>query len=284
MNVSISLPRCGRISYTNDLPVYAAFDDGALAFPGTLMADVPTALNRALLAGELDISPVSSALYPEHADELLLLPHVCVGAPGAVRSIFCFSAHEPRELRGYPVAVTRESLSARTLLRVICKASYGFEPKLVESDNPLAAYLADGSPCLLIGDAAVDAAETVPPANVYDLGELWYALSGVGMVFAVWAVRADYARTAPDATLAVVESLRESLSWGLENIGLIIRRAQMVHPHREGFYADYYRALDFTFGDDAQAALSTFFAEGHKAGIFPVAPPLRFFEPAVQHA
>ncbi|HXW52386.1 MAG TPA: MqnA/MqnD/SBP family protein, partial [Candidatus Acidoferrales bacterium] len=94
------LPRCGRISYTNDLPIYAAFDDGALLFPGTLSADVPAALNRSLVAGELDISPISSALYPEHAGELLLLPHVCVGARADVRSIFCISASHPAKLQG----------------------------------------------------------------------------------------------------------------------------------------------------------------------------------------
>jgi chorismate dehydratase len=282
--VSIALPRCGRISYTNDLPIYAAFDDGALSFPGTLVADVPTGLNRALLEGELDISPISSALYPEHAGELLLLPDVCVGAPGPVRSIYCFSAREPKALQGRRVAVTRESLSARTLLRVICKTWYGFDPELVESADPLSAYLTDGSPCLLIGDKAVDAAETVPPANVYDLGEIWQSLSGVGMVFAVWAVRAEFARTSPESTQAVVEALRTSLAWGLENIVQIIRRAQIAHPHREGFYADYYRALDFTLDDRARTALQTFFAKGYEAGVFSAAPPLRFFEAAVQHA
>lgn len=281
--MEIQLPRCGRISYTNDLPIYAAFDDGVLLFPGTLTADVPTALNRALLAGDLDISPISSALYPEHADELLLLPHVCVGAQGSVRSILCFSAREPKSLQGRPIAVTRESLSARTLLQVICRTWYGFDPQLVESDDPLSAYLEDGSPCLLIGDAAVDAAESVPQESVYDLGEIWRALSGVGMVFAVWAVRREFATRAPEATSAVAEALRTSLAWGLDNIFQIIQRAQMVHPHREGFYADYYRELDFGFGDAARTALETFFLKGHAAGVFQAAPPLRFFESAVQH-
>ncbi len=41
--------RCGRIKYTNDLPVYAAFDAGAIAYPGTLHADVPAQLNAMLL-------------------------------------------------------------------------------------------------------------------------------------------------------------------------------------------------------------------------------------------
>ena len=126
-----ALPRCGRISYTNDLPVYTAIDEDALAFPGSLVADVPSELNRALLEGQLDISPISSALYAAHADELLLLPHICVGAHDAVRSIYCISAHEPAALAGTTIAVTKESLTARTLLRVICRTWYGFDPVMV---------------------------------------------------------------------------------------------------------------------------------------------------------
>src|SRR5260370_16604956 len=72
--------RCGRISYTNDLPVYAAFDLGAIEFPGVLSAAVPSELNRALLAGGLDISPVSSIFYAPHPEELTLLSGICIGS------------------------------------------------------------------------------------------------------------------------------------------------------------------------------------------------------------
>jgi len=273
-----ALPRCGRISYTNDLPVYTAIDEDALSFPGSLVADVPSELNRALLEGQLDISPISSALYAAHAGELLLLPHICVGAHDAVRSIYCISAREPAALAGTTIAVTKESLTARTLLRVICRTWYGFDPVMAESDDPLAAYLKDGSPCLLIGDKAVDASEMLPEASLHDLGTLWRSLSGSGMVFAVWAVRAEYARSAPEATRAVASALAASLAWGLENIEHVIRRAQRIHPRREGFYAEYYRTLNFRLDEQALAALVTFFASAKEAGVFREAPPLRFFE------
>ena len=74
--------RCGRISYTNDLPVYAAFDAGAVDFPGTLVSGVPTELNAMLLAGALDVSPISSFFYAQHADALVLLPEICIGSFG----------------------------------------------------------------------------------------------------------------------------------------------------------------------------------------------------------
>jgi len=72
--------RCGRIIYTNDLPIYAAFDAGIITYPGTLHADVPSRLNAMLLAGELDLSPISAYAWAANADELVLLPDLCIGA------------------------------------------------------------------------------------------------------------------------------------------------------------------------------------------------------------
>jgi chorismate dehydratase len=52
--------RSGRIIYTNDLPIYTAFDEGAVRYPGALVADVPSNLNAMLLDGRLDLSPISA--------------------------------------------------------------------------------------------------------------------------------------------------------------------------------------------------------------------------------
>ena len=107
--------RCGRISYTNDLPLYAAFDEGVLAFPGELIEDVPTALNQALLEGRLDCGPISSAFYAKHPAEFVLLPGVCIGSRRQVLSICCVSQQHPRELAGQRIAATKESETGRIL-------------------------------------------------------------------------------------------------------------------------------------------------------------------------
>src|SRR5215203_3073994 len=48
---------------------------------------VPTELNRALLADEIDVAPISSIEYARNADRLRLLPRLCVSSEGAVDSI-----------------------------------------------------------------------------------------------------------------------------------------------------------------------------------------------------
>ena len=61
------------------------------------VAGVPTDLNRALLAGELDLAPISSIEYARHAERLRILPRLCVSSEGAVDSIQLVS-RAPRRL------------------------------------------------------------------------------------------------------------------------------------------------------------------------------------------
>ena len=268
--------RCGRISYTNDLPVYAAFDAGAVSFPGELTSGVPTALNRQLLAGDLDCSPVSSFFYAQHAPEFLLLPGICIGSRREVRSIYCISARPPSSLAGVPIAVTRESATGRALFATICATFYGFAPEFVEADDPFAAYAADGSPCVVIGDKAIDAYLAAPSPHTIDLGELWRDLTGHEMVYAVWAARRDAVSRDPISLQAAHEALTLSLDWGERNTDAVQRRAHAQIERPPGFYAAYFEALNFRFDPPAQAGLSAFFEAARAAGLLATAPRLEF--------
>lgn len=272
----VAQPRCGRIAYVNVLPVYAAFDMERVGMPGSMTAAPPADLNRDLLAGRLDISPVSSALYPAHADSLLLAPGLCLASPGTVRSILCLTPGPLTRLRGRPIAVTADSLTARTLLQIICRLYLNFDPQLVTSPDPLAEYIANGTPALLIGDAALAAAQRVPHEVCHDLGSLWKDLTGHGMVYALWAVREEYHRAEETRSLVVLDALERSLAWGLAHMDDVIRLAQAYASRSASFYREYYAGLRFQMGDGQLRDLSAFYEHGAKAGVFAEVPALRF--------
>src|SRR5215218_7620497 len=133
---------------------------------------VPTELNRAPLAGEIDVAPISSIEYARNADRLRLLPRLCVGSEGAVDSIQLVSRKPLEQVRS--VAVTPESATSVVLIRVL----------LPEAQHVPLGENADAT--LLIGDAALKSAFEDPTPH-YDLGRLWLERTGLPMVFAVWA-------------------------------------------------------------------------------------------------
>ena len=263
--------RCGRIVYTNDLPIYAAFDAGAIAYPGTLRADVPSRLNAMLLAGELDLSPISAFEWAKHAGELVLLPDLCIGARDEVVSVVLVSATPPALLDGSTVYVTGESASGRSLLQVILERRYGVRPTYTVEAEPLERARA-GNPTLLIGDAAIDAIEAFPAGHVYDLGTLWHEWTGEQTVFAVWAAtRAAYERD-PEGVRACMHALTDAYTWSRSHTESVVEAAHRVIPRRAGFYETYYGKLNFTFHSAAQNGLAAFCRELFAVGAIPAVP------------
>jgi len=276
--------RCGRIRYTNDLPIYAAFDAGAVACPAQLVPGVPTELNAMLLRGELDVSPISSFFCAEHADRFAIVPGICIGSRREVRSIYCISKTLPPQLAGVPIAATTESSTGRNLFAVVCAERYGFKPQYVDSADPYAAYRSDGSPCLLIGDKAIDAALAANRADVHDIGDLWHAATQRRMVYALWAVRREVAAGRPQDVAELSRALLRALTWGNAHRDQVVGAAQSVIARPEGFYLDYFETLNFNFDDQAWLGLETFLTLAVKHGLLAAQPHLEFFRGVPSHA
>ncbi|MHB8147672.1 MAG: menaquinone biosynthetic enzyme MqnA/MqnD family protein [Vulcanimicrobiaceae bacterium] len=252
--------RSGRIRYTNDLPIYAAFDAGAIPYPGTLHADVPARLNAMLLDGELDLSPISAFAWAAHADELVLLPDLCIGARDEVVSVVLVSQTPPALLDGVEIAVTAESESGRNLLRVLLERRYGVKPRYVERPNPIV-RAEEGTAALLIGDTAIDALLQFEPQYVYDLGTLWHEWTSQQTVFAVWAARRDAYERDPEAVRACMHALTDAYTWSRAHMAYVIDEAQRTVARPNGFYERYYGKLNFTFHSAAQSGLAAYCRE-----------------------
>src|SRR5437764_6198717 len=169
-------------------PVFYRLDADVLEEQG-----VPTELNRALLAGEIDVAPISSIEYARNADTLRLLPRLCVSSEGAVESIQLVSKLPLEQVR--IVAVTPESATSVVLTKVL----------LPEAEHVPLGEEADAK--LLIGDAALRSAFEDPTPH-YDLGRLWLERTGLPMVFAVWACPDPPPQGLPELEDALVASVR----------------------------------------------------------------------------
>jgi chorismate dehydratase len=269
----VSSLRCGRIRYTNDLPIYAAFDEGVIEYPGTLHADVPSRLNAALLRGDLDLSPISAFTWAANPEQLVLLPDLCIGARDEVVSVVLVSPVPPAQLDRTPVYISEESASGRYLLHVILERRFGVHPEYRDELRPMKRAVI-GEPALLIGDSAIDAIERFPADQVYDLGKLWHEWTGQQTVFAVWAARRDVYDRDPAAIAACMHALTDSYTWSRSHMDAVVALAQRAITRKPGFYESYYGKLNFMFHVAAQNGLAAFCRELVEIGAIPSAPPL----------
>ena len=245
--------RLGVIDYLNVVPVYdwllRQMAERGLAGIETA-AGTPTQMNRALLAGAIDISNVSSVAYGEHAGEWLLLPHLSVAAHGPVESVLLFSWHADwRALDGRSIALTDHSATSVALVKLLSEWRYGIQPRYVTQPSNLDAMLAEHDAALLIGDSALregylrrDIAERGQP-HVFDLATEWQAWTGLPFCFSVWAARAD--RAGAIAESGVVRLLHRSKERGVANLDRLAREASARLGLPLGVCAHYLRLLDY---------------------------------------
>jgi chorismate dehydratase len=249
--------RLGRISYVNMAPVFYRLDAEVDEVQG-----VPTDLNARLLAGELDLAPISSIEYARHAERLRLLPRLCVSSEGAVDSIQLV-ARLPLE-RVRRVAVTPESATSVVLVKVL----------LPEAEHvPLGAE-ADAK--LLIGDAALKSAFEDPTPH-HDLGRLWLERTGLPMVFAVWAAPEPTPPALADLEQALVDSVRAARAEPEQ----LAYEASERYSYPPGFLARYFEKLRYRFGPRERAGLLTFLELARDAGELETVPELRFVSEAI---
>jgi chorismate dehydratase len=253
----VSALRLGRISYVNMAPVFYRLESEVREVQG-----VPTELNRRLLAGELDVAPISSIEYARHADRLRLLPRLCVGSEGAVDSIQLVSRKPLEQVRS--VAVTPESATSVVLTKVL----------LPEAEHVALGEQADAQ--LLIGDAALKSAFEDPTPH-YDLGRLWLERTGLPMVFAVWACPEPLRAGLPELEDALVASVRLARAEPEQ----LAHEASERYGYPAGFLARYFEKLRYRFGPRERAGLMTFLELAHEAGELDEVPELRFVREAV---
>ena len=219
------VPRVGHIAFLNVLPLTYALAHGAAEGLDILRA-VPAQLNDRLEAKHLDVSGVSSITYAHHADDLLILPDVCIASDGDVRSVLLVSRVPAEEIGAQRVVLSDKSASSHVLLKIILHRLYDaapmYEVRPLTPDDPVP----DGAAAsMFIGDDALELYHHAPRGiYIYDLAREWKRLTGLRMVFGIWAAARSFAAAYPAAL-------------------------HMVHERIAGAFRDWERVKDAAIGE-----------------------------------
>ena len=137
-----------------------------------------------------------------------------IACHGPVRSILLVSKRPAAEIR--TLAVDSSSRTSVQLARVILERRYGAEYTAISRAPDLDAMLRVADAALIIGDPALRLDPERLPYEVHDLGGEWVEMTGLPMVFAVWAARKG------TVTPELVEAFRGSCHYGLERMEEIV--------------------------------------------------------------
>ncbi|WP_412102958.1 menaquinone biosynthetic enzyme MqnA/MqnD family protein [Plantactinospora sp. KLBMP9567] len=253
-------PRVGHIQFLNCLPIYWGLMRSGALIDVELHKDSPERLSAALVAGDLDIGPITLVEYLKHADELLLLPDLAVGSDGPVLSVNIVSTRPLAELDGAKVALGSTSRTGVLLARMLLAQQYGVDPEYFTCPPDLTTMLLEAEAGVLIGDVALRALYEAPGRGlaVTDLGLAWREWTGLPMVFAVWAVRRDFAASHPGQVKDVHQAFLRSRDLCLAELDEVAEAAARWETFDAATLASYFRTLDFSLGERQVAGLREF--------------------------
>ncbi len=226
---------------------------------------------RRLAERECDLALLPVAALARQGD-LVAVPDVCIGARQKVGSVLLVADVPAHELSA--VALDQSSRTSVTLARLLLRerrATRG-EPRYeARPPSELADCVEGTRGAVIIGDPALQATAARNFTYVYDLAELWRAMTGKPFVFAVWAGRADVVDG------AVCSLLARSLGHGLERLEEIAADAGRhgVAPERARHYLA--NELWFRLDDNMVAGANEYLARASAAGLLPPAT-LRMFD------
>jgi len=274
MSDSAGRPRVGHIQFLNCLPIYWGLMRSGALLDVDLRKDTPDRLSADLVAGDLDIGPITLVEYLRHADELLLLPNLAVGSDGPVLSVNLISTRPLAELDGRPVALGSTSRTGVLLAQMLLAERYNAEPEYFRCPPELTQMLIEADAGVLIGDPALRALYEAPRLglDVTDLGEAWKEWTGLPMVFAVWAVRKDFAAAHPGVVKDVHEAFQRSRDLSLTELDEVATAAARWEPFDAATLATYFRALDFSLGERQVAGIREFAARAAALNEAPALP------------
>ncbi len=183
---------------------------------------------------------------------LEIFPGTGIASHGAVRSILLISKVPFSKIK--TLVCDHGSRTSVILACLILREQFGAAPLLLPPAAPeLDIMLGSADAALIIGDPALAIDPETLAYDWLDLGHQWQVLTGLPMVFAVWAAAARW------ITPQLERAFSESLELGLSNIDRIVQEQSSERGFPEEVIRQYLtKSIVFRLGPKDYEGMRTF--------------------------
>jgi chorismate dehydratase len=171
------------VSYLNTSPLVWGMLHGNQRGVFDLDFRVPSQCAEQVSAGAADIGIIPSIELNRH--NYGRVRGLGIASRGPVRSILLVSSKPVEKIE--TLAADISSRTSVALARIILGRRYRVEPRVIAQPPDLRAMLAAADAALIIGDPALHLDPDALDGRVLDLGSEWTEMTGLPMVFAIWA-------------------------------------------------------------------------------------------------
>ncbi|MFB3827279.1 MAG: menaquinone biosynthetic enzyme MqnA/MqnD family protein [Bryobacteraceae bacterium] len=241
--------RVCAVSYLNTVPLVWGLLHGRQKGLFDISFRIPAECADEVASGAADIGIIP--IFELLRQQLGVVPGVGIACRGEVRSILLVTKCAPEEIR--TLAADSSSRTSVALARIVLARRYGARPRFVSHAPDVPGMLRVADAALIIGDPALRVDPAALPWRTYDLGVEWLKLTGLPMVFAVWA--GAPARITPD----VVRAFQDSCEFGMKHLEEIVRQESAARGFSPEMVRHYLTSnLVLRFGDAEREGMRAF--------------------------
>ena len=236
--------RISAVSYTNTKPFIYGLQHHTIQNQIDLSLDTPSDCAQKLIDNKADIGLIPVAAI-HNLPYWQLISDYCIGAVGAVNSVFIFSNCLIEEAN--IIQMDPESRSSNNLAKVLLKNYWKVTPKQITDAIDYAKSEDVKTAFVQIGDRTFGKKNKFP--FVYDLAEIWQKFTGLPFVFAAWIANKPI-------DTEFMKDFNKALKAGLDAREEVL----LELPKHEDFdLRDYlFHKLDFDLTEDKKEALNLF--------------------------
>lgn len=228
--------RVSAVSYTNTLPFIYGLQHSGVIDQVILSLDVPSKCAHKLIHGEVDLGIVPVAALLDLPDAEIISDY-CIGATGAVNSVFIFSEKPIEEID--TLRLDKQSRTSNGLAQILLQHYWKREVTLVE-DGIADAYVE-------IGDRTFG--KQPEHLYAYDLALNWQRFAGLPFTFAVWVAN----KPLPEL---FVRSFNEALAYGVAHREAV---AKQLPPRLDFDYRQYLMEhIDYKYDEGKKQAVALY--------------------------
>ncbi len=173
----------GRVSFINCDPIFHSVNSN-----WKILSAPPAWLTGHLLRKDCIVAPIPAADYAINSSKLKLIPEIGIVCKEKVGSVLLFGQRPLESMRD--IAVPSDSSTSTLLLKWLL-SERGQDPRYVEMGPDIESMLDRCDGALIIGDRAIITSISNPDLVRMDLGKEWTEITGLPMVFGVFASLSD---------------------------------------------------------------------------------------------
>ncbi|MDP2156559.1 MAG: menaquinone biosynthesis protein [Nitrospirota bacterium] len=264
--------RIGKISYANVWPIFYMLEKDADCSSYEFIEGVPSALNKMLREGSIDVSWSSSIEYLKNPGLYDIIENHSIDSNGPVGSVLLFSRKPMKELGGETILMTSQSETSIALLQIICRKFYGLSCDYMQTSEPFEQAIESRAAYLLIGDDALSEALRRPDLHIYDLGQLWKEHTNLPFTYALWLVRKE-SRTDKGR---LIRTFKQDLDRAKERALTDLRSIAAVSPFRDILSVDglvsYWKNISYDFSEEHREGFELFRRYAEELGLLSTKP------------